>query len=586
MKQILKSLCCMAAFAAMLAGFGSCDTSTRQHRGGGIEPEVPVRPGESTDDPYNVELIDGWGEFYGDHYENNTDNYLIYLYEGETDNDGYFTKSAHMLRLDIILPQSNSIALKEGVYNCSDRGSTFSFVPAYMAKDEDGNPFMDGSTLYIQTDSKHYNTFAITDGRMVVEKLIGNRYDITLTVSSNGSEYTFHYKGAIDIQDMTSGSSEIDPSFPGEDQYQLKAKALYFGDVQEGSDEYSLYLYYGEYLDNGDFKTVGTEMVFDLFTKIDGGKSIAAGKYTCSSSDVTPFHFLDGLEEDGTVYPSYVYRQYDNSGNNWSTELVTDGNMEISRSGSDYRIKVYFTTPSGSYSCEYEGPLTIIDSRQDTPSGDDIPKNVEMKNITRVVAEDWGKVWDGIECTDYRDWILYFYDKDAESTKEYTCVEILTEEKYDKSLPEANFTKLINPDVAKTTEFVPGVIIAGYTDKDQNAWGSWYCKGGTAWYAASKGSLDIKQKGDGYGFVFDFVDEDETYGGTFKGEYDGKVEFTVASTQSAAARRSAGKGFSLHRGATAPRAAAPSGLSRTAGQGRKAAAKAPVRRELAQPKAK
>ena len=130
----------MAAFAAMLAGFGSCDTSTRQHRGGGIEPEVPVRPGESTDDPYNVELIDGWGEFYGDHYENNTDNYLIYLYEGETDNDGYFTKSAHMLRLDIILPQSSSIALKEGVYNCSDRGSTFSFVPAYMAKDEDGNP--------------------------------------------------------------------------------------------------------------------------------------------------------------------------------------------------------------------------------------------------------------------------------------------------------------------------------------------------------------------------------------------------------------------------------------------------------------
>ena len=81
-------------------------------------------------------------------------------------------------------------------------------------------------------------------------------------------------------------------------------------------------------------------------------------------------------------------------------------------------------------------------------------------------------------------------------------------------------------------------------------------------------------------------DEDETYGGTFKGEYTGNVEFTVASTQSASARRSAGKGFSLHRGATAPRAAAPSGLSRTAGQGRKAAAKAPVRRELAQPKAK
>ena len=582
----------MAAFAAMLAGFGSCDISTRQHRGGGIEPETPVRPGEGSDNPYDIELIDGWGEFYGDHYENNTDNYLIYLYEGETDSDGYFTKSAHMLTLDILLPQSNSLGLKEGVYSCSDRGITFSFVPAFTSKDENGEPFLDGSKLYIQTDPKHYQYFAITDGRMTVEKLIGNRYEISLTVSANGTEYNFHYKGALDIEDMTSGSSQIDTSFPGSNTYPLKAKALYFGDVTDGGDEYSLYLYYGDYADNGDFKTVGTEIVFDLFTKVDGGKSIAAGKYACSSNDVTPFHFLDGLEEDGIIYPSYIYRQYDNSGNNWSIELVQDGSIEISRSGSDYRIKAYFTTPSGTYSCEYEGPLAIIDNRQDTPGGDDIPKAVEMKNITRVVAEDWGKVWDGIECTDYRDWILYFYDKDAGSTKEYTCVEILTEEKYDKSLPEFKFTKLINPDVDKTSEFVPGVIIAGYDDPDGNAWGTWYCKGGTAWYAASKGSLDIKREGDGYGLVFDFVDEDETYGGTFKGAFEGKVEFTVASNQSSAARRSAGKVFGLRSGAAAPRAAAPAGTSRrhSVGQGRKAAApaaaKAPVRREIAPPKAK
>lgn len=593
MKHILKSLCCMAAFATMLAGFGSCDTSSRQHRGDGYEPEVPARPGEGSDDPYNIELQDGWGEFYADHYENNTDNYLVYLYEGETDSEGYFTKSAHMLILDFILPQSNTIGLKEAVYNCSDKGTAYTFVPAFSAKDENGEPFLDGSKLYVQTDRTHYQYYAITDGRIEIQKLIGNRYEMSIKVAANGVEYNFHYKGALDIEDRSQGGNQqIDTSFPGSNTYQLKAKALYNGDVQEGSDEYSLYLYYGDYADNGDFKTVGTEIVFDLFTKIDGGKSIAAGKYSCSSNDVTPFHFLDGLEEDGIVYPSYIYRQYDNSGSNWSIELVKDGSVEISRSGSDYRIKAYFTTPSGSYSCDYEGPLTIIDNRQDTPSGDDIPKNVEMKGITRVVAEDWGKVWDGIECTDYRDWILYFYDKDAGSTKEYTCVEILTEEKYDKSLPEAKFSKVIVPDKNKTSEFVPGVIIGGYSDEDSNAWGTWYCKGGIAWYKASKGSLDIKKEGDGYALVFDFIDEDETYGGTFKGEYTGNVEFTVASTQSASARRSAGKGFSPLRGTAVSRSAAPSGLSRrhTVGQGRKAAApaaaKAPVRRERAVLKAK
>ena len=589
MKQILKSLCCMAAFAAMLAGFGSCDTSSRQHRGGGIEPETPVRPGEGSDNPYIVELLDGWGEFYGDHYENNTDNYLVYLYEGETDSDGYFTKSAHMLTLDFILPQSNTLGLKEGVYNCSDRGGTFSFVPAFNSKDENGNPFLDGSTLYIQTDANHHIKYGITDGKIEIQKLIGNRYDMSITVSANGTEYNFHYKGAIDITDMTQGDNpQIDTGFPGSDTYQIKAKALYNGEVYDGSDDYSLYLYYGDYLDNGDFKTKGTEMVFELLTKIDGGKGIAAGRYTCTSNDLTAFHFLDGLEEDGTIYPSYIYRQYDNTGSNWSIELVKDGNIEISRSGSQYSIKAYFTTPSGSFTCQYEGPLEIIDNRQE-----EMPKNVEMNNITRVVAEDWGQVWDGIECTDYRDWILYFYDKDAESTKEYTCVEILTEKKYDKSLPEAMFSKLINPDVDKTSEFVPGVVIAGYTDSDQNAWGTWYCKGGTAWYAASKGSLDIKKKGEGYALAFDFVDEDETYGGTFKGEYSGKVEFTVASTQSAAARRSAGRDFSLQRGAAAPRAAAAAGAAQrhSVGQGRKAATPAAktapaVRRGRVVPKAK
>ena len=230
------------------------------------------------------------------------------------------------------------------------------------------------------------------------------------------------------------------------------------------------------------------------------------------------------------------------------------------------RIKVYFTTDSGSYSCSYEGPVEMIDNRQA-----DVPEDVEMKDVTRVVAMDCGQVWDGIETTDYRDWILYFYDRDAESTNEYTCVEFLTKENVKGSLPDMKLSKVVQ--VGNPKDFVPGVIIGGYTDDDSIAWGTWYCKGGTAHYAATKGSIDIKNVDGGYSMTFDFVDEDETYGGTFKGSYTGPVEFKVDQAQSGAARRSAGKGFSPSRGTKAQRGAAAAGRH-AVGQGRQAAAPA------------
>ena len=560
----------MAAFAVLLAGFSSCDTSGRQHRGGGLEPEVPVRPGEGSETTNDVTFTDAFGEYYGTYYSDITDNFLVYLSEGAKDNDGYFTGSGKELILDIILPRTGDKKLREGVYSCSDAsGRTFIFVPSYDNKNEAGKTIIDGSLYRVQRDAQHYEEYRITDGKLEIKSYVTGQLGIEATIVAGGVEYTFHFKGNIPVEDKT--IQPVDDTFPGSDIYPLKAKALYNGEIYEGSDDYSLFLYYGEYADNGDFKTVGSETVFDVLATKNGGKGIAAGTYTCTGDNFTPFHVLEGLEQDGTVYPSYLYRQYDNKGD-YSLELITAATVEVSGPASNCRIKAYFQTASGSFACEYEGPLEIVDNSGE-PSGD-VPKNVEMKNITRVVAEDWGKVWDDIECTDYRDWILYFYDKDASTTKEYTCVEILTEEKYSGSLPEMKFSKVIAPEKNKTTEFVPGVIIGGFSDKDSNAWGTWYCKGGTAWYAASKGNLDIKRDGDGYNLSFDFVDEDETYGGTFKGSYKGKVEFTKAQTSSSAALRSAGKALEPQRGAALRRAAAP---ARSAGAaGRKAGVRAPA----------
>ena len=580
MKRILHYFCLAAAFAGLLTGAGSCISSTNHHRGG-IDPEYPddpSRPGEGTE-LRDITLTAGYGEYWGQWYNDKSDSYLIYLYEGPTDSNGNFTGSAHMLTLDILLPRTGDLKLREGVYRCSDKnGETQIFIPAYDSVDENGNKVLDGSTLYVQRDTKHYNKLAITDGTVMVRALVTGRYEIDATIVADGAEYTFHYKGAINIEDKTQGGSQGgDDGFPGSDIYALKAKLLYNGEVYDGSDDYTLYLYYGEYLDNGDFKTVGSETVFEFLTKKTGEMKIVPGTYTCTDNDFTPGHLLEGLEQDGTVYPSYLYRQYDNKGN-YSLELITDATLEVSGSASESRMKAYFKTKSGSYAVSYEGPVDIIDNRQA-----EVPKDIEMKDITKVVAMDCGQVWEGIECTDYRDWILYFYDKDASSTNEYTCVEFLTKENVKGSLPDMTLNKVVQ--VGNPSDFVPGVIIGGYTDDDNYAWGTWYCKGGTAHYAATKGTLSVKRSGDKYTLSFDF--EDEEYDGTFKGSYTGPVEFTVDQGASGTARRSAGKAFSARRGAAAPRTAAPAGRH-AVGQGRKAASAAPapaLRRSRTMPKA-
>ena len=582
MIRLFKSFCCAAAFAVMLAGLSSCDTSSRQHRGYGPEqPEQPSRPGEGSESSNDLTLKYGFAEFWGQHHGQNTDDYLLYLYNGQFDDDGKFD-GTELLVLDIVLPKKGDLLIKEGVYGCSEElGATYVFIPAYKDYDrETQQEYTDGSTLYLNRASKKAETLDITGGSITVKRLVSG-YTVDGTVLVGSTEYTVHFKGGVKVYDMTQQTpSGDDEAFPGSDEFQLKAKAQYNGEVYEGSDDYTLFLYYGEYDDKGDFKTKGTEIVFEFLTKPSDGKSIASATYPSTADNFKAGYVLEGVEQDGTVYPSYVYRQFDNQGN-FSLDLINSANVTVSRSGTDYVIDAAYQTKNGSYKVRYEGAIPFVDASgqggQDDPAEGDVPKNVEMKNITRVVAEDWGQVWDGIECTDYRDWILYLYDKDAEKTKEYTCIEILTEEKYEKTLPEAQFSKIIVPDVNETKEFVPGVIIGGYIDKDNNAWGTWYNKGGTAYYAATKGTFDIKAQGDGYSFVFDFIDEDETYGGTFKGSYTGGVEFTKPSSSGVAARQAAGRMMWPAHAVSAPARAAvlAGGQARKAvGTGRRAAASA------------
>lgn len=349
--------------------------------------------------------------------------------------------------------------------------------------------------------------------------------------------------GSGDSGTTPGGGDQQTSIFPGDKKYKIKADAVYYGSQNyKNCDEYVLYLYWGEYDEDGSFKDEGTELAFDIICKTGYSMSIPEGSYSCTSDNITPGHFLDGYEENGQIYPSYAY--YQKSKQNSKTVKITSGNITVSRSGDSYKLRVFFgaVQPNGysttSYLVLYEGDIEIVDGRKDSDGGS---KVVEMNKFSSVEAEYWGQIWNDKDgrVLPVSDWILYLYGENAAKDSEYTMIEVLTPAD-SKSLEPGIYNEVIGLD--DTRLFKPGAVISGYSEPETNiAYGTWYCKGGNAVFAATKGQVSVASKNDLYSLTFDFIDEDETYGGQFKGSYTGQIKFIDKSTAATKAGESRGR---------------------------------------------
>lgn len=329
------------------------------------------------------------------------------------------------------------------------------------------------------------------------------------------------------------GGSTTTSVFPGDRTYKLMADAVYYGDQNySGVDEFVLYLYWGEYDENNNFKTQGTELAFDVLCSKTGKMQLTPGSYSCVTDDYTPFHFLDGIEKDGDVLPSYAY--YQNSTKDSKVVVISAGSMQISGSGTSTAIDVTFKAEAPdsksamTYKVRFNGEVAYFDGR--SPESD-VPKDVEMKSFSRAVAEYWGQIWedDDKKTIPIDDWVLYLYGGNASQDSEYAAIEIFTKPGT-KTLEPGIYNDMAS--LGHIDQFKPGAVLAGYTEGDDNtAYGTWYCKGGTAYYAATKGQLAIAVKDDLYSLSFDFIDEDEELGGSFKGSYTGKLEIVDKTVQ-------------------------------------------------------
>lgn len=372
MKRLFNIMGCLTAFAGIVAGVASC-TPTYDHRGGQFTPdEGPGRDAGGGGKTGNVIKLEyGYADYWGDFYQTgDTDNYLVYLYAGDTDEDGYFKGKGIILTLDMLLPMGSNLSLYTHEYKISDGGEPYTFIPTYTSKESE----YEGSTLYIQNSADNYGTYKITGGVVdITKKGVTGNYVINASILVGQQTYEFQFEGYLDIQDMTEynpGEDEpqVRPAFPGPEGSDWYAWAQYYGAGGVSYDKYTLYLSKGGYAENGyDFVTSGSEIAVTLLTDKSDGKTIphVDGGYKAMdnvSSKYAPGYFLKSSFVDGEYRDSWLYRQYSAiSNNDYALDGITDGNVDISHIGDEYSICIKFSTVADNYEVSYTGPIEFID---------------------------------------------------------------------------------------------------------------------------------------------------------------------------------------------------------------------------------
>ena len=344
MKTFFKSLGCLAALICLM----SCDGTTLRKHFSDDEGDGGNRNRVTS---YLITLTNASGKFYGNYYSNSTSNLYLTLFNDEI-----------AVILDLVMDKIDEPGIVVGQYKCGSGMTAGTFYPGHHETDEEGD-YVDGSSLTRNSGS----SFTIDEGSVSVASLGSDNYKIEGEIKAGNKTYNFTFSGNVPITDERTDEPGGDPGdsdqawFPGSDKYPIKAAAIFNGKWDQGSDTdyYTLAFSCGEYRSDGNFVDNGFELVFDILTEGSDGNTILPGTYVCTHDDFTPHHFLDGILDNGTVYPSYFYRQYGTGANDYSLELVTGGSMTISPSEKGYMINVGFKTISGSFAMIYEGEISF-----------------------------------------------------------------------------------------------------------------------------------------------------------------------------------------------------------------------------------
>jgi len=132
--------------------------------------------------------------YYGNFYNNNTKNYLLFLTYGEEDSEGYMIGEGYWIAFELIAPNSSDASkIDTGTYNFAKRTSDedvaeYTFLEGYY--DEDWMMASPTEIRYYIDDSK--GIYGLVDGGI-------------LNISKDGIYYTL--EGSVNYKDIETGET-------------------------------------------------------------------------------------------------------------------------------------------------------------------------------------------------------------------------------------------------------------------------------------------------------------------------------------------------------------------------------------------
>ena len=360
-RYILSSL-----FAAGLL-LGSCDNR--------LIPDWPDDGYGRNRNPEPIAMSYAEAAFFGHEYNEATENSTLFLSYGEYNEDLSFKGEGMELALDILCPAGTGLAISPGQYSCSvddlkagvfltgyeDNGLSY---PSYIyKKDKKGKETLElvtGGTLSVEVNTRPANYI----------------YNITANIKAGTSRYIFTYEGTIDFTDYT------EPVGPEAPELLSNAYANFNGkQYSDDTQNYTAVLSNGTYDADNNFIGSGTELALDFLCPISATDGISAGSYSCTYDDFKAFVFLEGYEEEGTVYPSYLYEVTDNGDE--ILNAVTGGSVTVARQNGKYRIDAELEVGGATRKFSFEGNIQINDySASDAPA----MKKAGVKRLSGAVS--------------------------------------------------------------------------------------------------------------------------------------------------------------------------------------------------------
>ncbi|MCQ2135454.1 MAG: hypothetical protein MJY67_00910 [Bacteroidales bacterium] len=357
-----------------------------------------------------------------------------------------------------------------------------------------------------------------------------------------------------------------------------------YGDFYaNGTRNVLLTLTNGTFDEDGYLEGEGEQIILDINCKTSS-TDLPAGFYTCTTDQSETFAFNAGSERTYTLreeleeyeqagfeidwseyteaelnekytspeYSYYYVQEIEGDDVVYDYSLITDGSLEIARTGATYTISGEFSMDGKVVKFSYKGEVPVYDESYDDEPGGDTPggsdpgtgdtgdrstyETVDMGTLPKAHLISYGQAYEGVN---YNDWEIYLGGSDMTVSSgaiggksDYAVIEVITPASQISEISAGTFKCVSELSVAS---LVPGALIPYYEDGDY-AYGSMLTQyfdyqGTTDHYitaGATDGSATVKRDGDKYTIEFTLYDDD--YGVTFSGKFTGVPGFSDYSS--------------------------------------------------------